>query len=215
VVILDMNGMEVIAKSLNLNTLDMLRYPYECPVGYKPSRDANLRGHLVPIDGALSHVEGLALYSLIRAIGAKRIVELGTFAGHSTNYLAAAARETGGIVDTVDNVWYWGGVIRGQAITLSNRRVVRQHKSDAYKYLLNKCEDNLVDFIFEDTSHTWRDTYRIIALACRKLRSGGILAIHDVAVCREVREAVEYSGLNFLSIAAWPSEFGLALWRKP
>ena len=90
---------------------------------------------------------------------AKRIVELGTLAGHSTNYLADAAMRSGGQVDTVDVVWWcWSDwVLRGRAIEWRFRRVVRQHKCEANFYLAQQPNDS-IDFIFEDTSHEYGNT---------------------------------------------------------
>ena len=200
----------------------------QCPTSYKPlrypergsgSKDVyRLRSQLVPMEGALSHVEGIVLYTLARTIGAQSIVELGTYAGHSTNYLAEAARYNGGRVDAVDLVRWWGGVLRGQAITLRNRMVVRQHKMDALKYLESRSDDS-IDFIFEDTNHGWNNTYQLIMTGTRKLRSGGIMVVHDVAVTGvegcDVDMAIESSGLDFHSFKVFPGEQGLAVWRKP
>lgn len=189
----------------------------ECPVRYKRSSDERLARQLVPLEGALSHTEGLALYGIAVATQAKRIIELGTFAGHSTNYLAAAARRNKGVVDTVDNVWYWGGVWRGQNITLGNRSVVKRHKSDALDYLCKQRMES-VDLIFEDTSHAYVGTTQLIYASRTTLKPGGILILHDAFVdvegC-EVRRAVKESPLEFLCITINPGRQGLAVWRKP
>jgi len=190
----------------------------DCPTHYRLSGNLRLRLNQVPAEGSLSHVDGVVLYTLARLLQAQNIIELGTFRGHSTNYLAEAVWKNGGRVDTVDLVRYWGKVWRGHAITLANRQVVRQHKADAYEYLLRRPQGS-VDMIFEDTSHDYYNTRGLIDLTKIVLKPGGLLVIHDVAVdkvpgCR-VQEAVDDSGLPFECFTVWPGNQGLAVWRKP
>ena len=167
------------------------------------------------ISGSIYPDEGKILYQLADMIEARHVLELGTFVGYSTNYLANAVRANWGLkgqVDTVDLVWYWGGVWRGRAIAPLNRLVVRQHKSDALSYLL-RCRDKRFDMIFEDTSHTYPNTKAIIRAAKHKLRPGGILVIHDAtSPVVGVAAAVADSGLLF---ATYHTECGLAVWHKP
>lgn len=163
---------------------------------------------------AIPHEDGKILFTLACFIKARHIVELGTFAGNGTNYLAAAAYYTDGWVDTVDLVWYWGGVLRGWAIEWRYRPYVCQYKSDAWEYLY-KQDDNSIDFIFEDSSHTYHNTTELIHLSKDKLRVGGILAVHDVLVDYvKAGEAVKDSGLEFLVADTAPHHRGVAVWRK-
>lgn len=202
------NGLDLYAA--RLHTLS-------CPVTYQQGKNDRLHDQLVSEEGSLSHVEGLILYALARSINAKNIIELGTYYGRSTNYLLAAAVTNGGRVRTVDNVRYWGGVVRGSKIMFRYLLNVELVKADARLWLLNQPLES-ADFIFEDTDHSYELTSSLICDASCVLRPGGILAIHDVAVelpeCR-VLEAVNDSGLEFTCLTCYPGLQGLAIWRKP
>jgi predicted O-methyltransferase YrrM len=189
-----------------------------CQVRYPTSKKTDLAAQGVPVEGAIADSEGRLLFAMAVASDAQKIVELGTYMGHSTNYLAEAARRTLGHVDTVDLKRIWNWHIRGSAITRKNRTVVTQHFCNAAKYL-ERLPDGSVDFIFEDTDHSFETTGMLIHLAQRKLRRGGILAVHDVFVSEvpscKVAEAIEASGLDFLCLKILPAQQGLAIWRKP
>src|SRR5258706_16484961 len=66
--------------------------------------DAQLRAAAEAAPGFMPADEGLALYEIAaRAAPAGPLLEVGTYCGKSTIYLAAAARECAGTVVTVDH----------------------------------------------------------------------------------------------------------------
>ena len=194
----------------------LIYYDTECPIRVRISCNPVLAKQLIPFQGSIAHNDGVILYSLIRTLKPKRVVELGTFRGISTNYMAAACAQNKVIMDTVDNVRYWGGIIRGINISWRYRRWIQQHKADAVTWLKEQ-PNNSIDFIFEDTSHTFENTRDIIQLAQDKLRIEGTLILHDVNVKEkgcEVMKAVKESALPFLCTTIEPGLQGLAIWRK-
>ncbi len=84
--------------------IDMLRIllvaPWVVPdfLGFRKVVDARLSKHMRSVFVPVSRSQGQMLYLIARSIEAKRIVEFGTSFGISTLYLAAAAKETGGVV---------------------------------------------------------------------------------------------------------------------
>jgi MMP 1-O-methyltransferase len=65
--------------------------------------DSALRAAAEAATGFMPAAEGLALYETALAAPAGPLLEIGTYCGKSTLYLAAAARETGATVITVDH----------------------------------------------------------------------------------------------------------------
>ena len=66
--------------------------------------DATLRAAAEAAPGFMPAEEGLALYRAgLAGGGVGPLVEIGTYCGKSTIYLAAAAREAGTVVVTVDH----------------------------------------------------------------------------------------------------------------
>jgi predicted O-methyltransferase YrrM len=131
----------------------------------EPDRLRRLR-NLEPETAAL-----LAL--VVRAAGAREIVEIGTSNGYSAIWLADAARATGGAVTSVD-VEEWPGVaanLRAAGVTV--RRVI----ADGGAFLAG-LPDAGVDLLFLDAERVeylgwWPHPARVV-------RPGGLLAMDNV-----------------------------------
>lgn len=126
---------------------------------------------------------GPFLASMIKMIGAKIIVESGTFTGKTTWHLANAVANLNGMVYTIDVV---------DVMT----QEVRDHKN--IKFLLGSSIDVLnefsstIDFLFLDSVHKYDYLLDEFGAGHQKLKTGGILAIHDSLALLGVQRFVEY-----------------------
>ena len=150
---------------------------------------------------------------VVRAAGARRIVEIGTSNGYSTIWLADAAADTGGNVVTVD-VEEWPGV-RDNLDRAGVAATVDFLLSDGGAYLAGLA-DASVDLLFLDAERVeypgwWPHPVRV-------LRTGGVLAVDNVLSHPD--EVAEFLGLvgadgRFVGTTAAVGK-GLYLgWRGP
>lgn len=110
---------------------------------------------------------------LVRAVGARQILEIGTSNGYSTLWLAEAAMANGGTVTTVE---VSGFKVRLAAETFAKSGIgqaIHQLHEEAGAALARFGDDSF-DFIFLDTNRSaypawWMDVRRV-------LRPGGLLA---------------------------------------
>ena len=110
---------------------------------------------------------------LLRATGARDVVEVGTSNGYSAIWLADAARDTGGTVTTVD-IEDRPGVAGNFARAGVD---VRRELTDAADFLAGR-PDASIDLLFLDAERTeyaswWPHPARV-------LRPGGVLAVDNV-----------------------------------
>lgn len=119
---------------------------------------------------------GRFLYQLVRASGARRVVEIGTACGFSTVWLALAARANQGRVTSID----FSADKQPRAIENLEAFGVSQHVTlecfDAGEWL-TALEASPVDFLFLDADRTrYRDLWKQI---CRVLRPGGLVVMDN------------------------------------
>ncbi|MDG4824903.1 class I SAM-dependent methyltransferase [Asanoa sp. WMMD1127] len=113
------------------------------------------------------------LAQLVRIVGARRVVEIGTSNGYSTIWLAVAARDVGGRVVSVD-VQEWPELranLRRAGVSVDLRLL----EGGAY---LASLPSGSVDLLFLDAEREeyagwWPDPIRV-------LRPGGVLAVDNV-----------------------------------
>lgn len=115
---------------------------------------------------------GEFLSVLIRATGARRVLEIGTSNGYSTLWLAEAVKATGGSVITVELSEYKVRVASETFARSGLASVISLVHDDAGR-ALNRAEAGAFDFIFLDSERSeypgwWTQLRRI-------LRSGGLL----------------------------------------
>jgi len=131
--------------------------------------------------------EALARY----VSGASTVVEIGVFEGVNTVILSKAMRKDGKTFG-IDPFFKGGmGVCYHKLITETHlrRNKVRQHVSLIEKYSFDAVNDipEKVDFIFIDGDHSWEGISKDWPLYSDKLKSGGIMALHDTSLIAEDR----------------------------
>ncbi|MEU4689546.1 class I SAM-dependent methyltransferase [Actinoplanes sp. NPDC023714] len=164
--------------------------------------DADLMAAAAAAEGFMPDDEGSALAEAALAAPAGPILEVGSYLGKSTLYLAAAARARGGKVVTVDHHrgseehqpgWEYHDPslvdpAAGLIDTLPGfRRTIAAAKAeDVVVAVVARAEDlariwgTPLAFLFLDGSHTDESAQRDLASWAPHLAAGGILAIHDV-----------------------------------
>ena len=113
--------------------------------------------------------------NLAGAIGAENIIETGTFEGLTTLWLIS----TGAHVTTVESDPERAQNAREFFNSLGVGDQVRVITEDALHVLRSKGDDTY-DLAFLDDDHTSDHVYAEITEAKRIVRSGGIIAVHDV-----------------------------------
>jgi predicted O-methyltransferase YrrM len=96
---------------------------------------------------------GEFLAVLVRATGARRILEIGTSNGYSTLWLAAAAQAAGGLVTTVERSDFKVGLARGNFERAALGASIRLVHGDAAAFLA-RAGPASVEFLFLDSERT-------------------------------------------------------------
>jgi predicted O-methyltransferase YrrM len=119
---------------------------------------------------------GEFLSVLIRATGARGVLEIGTSNGYSTLWLAEAVRATGGSVITVEFSEYKVGLASATFARSGLGSLISLVHDDAGRVLL-RTEESAFDFIFLDSERAeypgWWPQLR------RVLRPGGLLVVDN------------------------------------
>lgn len=119
---------------------------------------------------------GEFLSVLVRAMAARRVLEIGTSNGYSTLWLAEAARAIGGSVTTVELSDYKVGLAAENFARSGLASFIRQVQDDAGR-VLRESEDGAYDLVFLDSERPeypgwWPDLRRV-------LRRGGLLVVDN------------------------------------
>jgi len=119
---------------------------------------------------------GEFLSLLVRATGARRVLEIGTSNGYSTLWLAEAARATGGRVTTVESSAYKIGLASTTFARSGLGSFISLVHDDAGP-VLQRSDGDAFDFVFLDSERTeypgWWPQLR------RVLRPGGLLVVDN------------------------------------
>jgi predicted O-methyltransferase YrrM len=199
--------------------------PQKCAVGTFPI-------------GSIFKEEGEILYSMIRAINPQSVIEVGTWYGCSATHMAKALMDLQSKIKiyAIDNAfdgraleWDSGNCATiGSLIPDIYRPYVDIHLANMEDEII-KFPDNSVDFIFEDSAHTYYTTHFMAMQAQRVLKPGGFFTFHDV-LCSHINgvfhegviSEVMQKGLKDAGIfdevntcLVNPSTFGLGIWQKP
>ncbi|MEZ5439839.1 MAG: O-methyltransferase [Lysobacteraceae bacterium] len=119
---------------------------------------------------------GEFLSVLVRAMTARRILEIGTSNGYSTLWLADAAHAVGGHVTTVELSEYKTDLAASNFAQAGLADVITQRRQDAGQ-VLTEAADESVDLLFLDSERSeyvaWWPALR------RVLRKGGLLVVDN------------------------------------
>jgi len=124
----------------------------------------------------ITHDTGEFLAVLVRAMGARRILEIGTSNGYSTLWLAEAAAAHDGLVTTVELSPKKVAMARDNVVRAGLQERVRQVEGDAGD-VLAASDDAAFDIVFLDSERTaylaWLPQIE------RVLRPGGLIVVDN------------------------------------
>lgn len=169
--------------------------------------------------GSISYTDGLILYGLAKSLKPKEIIELGTFIGTSTVFLIAGAKEGGTeSIVTVDRsnelIEQLHGKAWGENInSISYEPVVVSKVQMLCTDFLATMQDASLEFIFEDTDHTYETTAAVVELAKEKLVPSGFIIFHD-ALMTPMQEAFTATGIGEEVLVFPGTACGLGIWRN-
>lgn len=193
------------AHEFGLPAVDMLAYARQDETGGFPEKWPG---------GSIWDGEGRLLYALVRATGARKVLEFGTGHGCATSHLARALKDNGeGVVvtlDTPDSI-----DIASYAIAADLEPLVVRILEDGLAWA--RRNDSIdFDVIFEDGPHTVEFTREAAALCLPRLKRGGCYIVHDVYGPHEdnVWPALTSVLPDAKRLKVDPSYCGLGYWRK-
>lgn len=120
--------------------------------------------------------EGRLLQFLLHAIGAKKVVEIGTLAGYSGAWIARALPADGALY-TLERSSKHAAIARQSFARAGVAERVHLLEGDALVNLAKLTPHGPFDFVFIDADKT--STPRYLDWAERNLRAGGIVAVHN------------------------------------
>ena len=164
-------------------SIDDRTYDYLCNVSVKePELLHQLRIETAKMDYAVMQIspeQGQFMSLLIKLMGAKRAIEIGTFTGYSSICIASAMAENGELICCdISPQWtriaekYWA-----LAELENNIKLFSQPAELTLQKLLDDGAEKTFDFIFIDADKQNYITYYEMAL--RLLRKGGMIAVDN------------------------------------
>ena len=149
------------------------------------------------------------LYSLAHVIGARETVEIGTKYGYTSVVLGIYAKEVGGTHTAVDISEDAIGQIEmfNRKLKL-NIETVCENSGDVEWH-------RWIDLIHIDGDHSYEGCKRDISNWSKHIRQGGIIAFHDYASHRSLRDAInEEFDPEIWQMLVIKGNPGLALWSR-
>ena len=157
----------------NLDTYTIAHSHPETPLLRKIRRETHLQ---VLMPQMLSGpVQGGLLAMLVRAISARRVLEIGTFTGYAALWMAQAL-PTDGLIHTIDRNEELAGRVRSYFDQAEVSHKIQYHLGDAQKVIPTL--DETFDLVFIDAD---KDHYqRYYELIINKVRVGGFIIADNV-----------------------------------
>jgi caffeoyl-CoA O-methyltransferase len=164
-------------------SIDDRTYDYLCNVAVnEPELLTRLREETAQLDYSVMQIspeQGQFMSLLIRLMGAKRAIEIGTFTGYSSICIASAMPQDGELIccDTSPQ-WtaiaekYWALAGLEDKITLYT-----QPAEKTLEMLLDEGAEKTFDFIFVDADK--QNYIKYYEMALRLLRKGGMMAVDN------------------------------------
>ncbi|MCK5017059.1 MAG: class I SAM-dependent methyltransferase [Candidatus Peribacteraceae bacterium] len=219
-----MNAKTAITRKVRLTHIGKAGFPNKEPWGDWEHDWASAKNWNVP-RGPWDDIQGwfdfADLYNaqIARATGACHFVEVGSWLGKSTTYLASKIKESGKDIK-LDCVDTWAGGTES-LLNGSVNKLVEESGGSVYSQFLNNLsnagliervnaivsdsaqaaelyDDGELDFVFIDADHTYEAVIGDLRAWLPKLRTGGVLGGHDFdeeGVSRAVAEFAEETGL--------------------
>lgn len=137
------------------------------------------------LQGAVLSLDAQILYSLCKAKAPKSVLEIGTYVGHSTAYLASALGE-GARITTVDIMdvnedpaapWKKEGLTKPAEVMKDLGVEVNFHVSSATEFFRGNKER--FDLVFVDGDHSYAAALNDIGYAIEAIADGGLIVLHD------------------------------------
>jgi predicted O-methyltransferase YrrM len=125
------------------------------------------------------------LWFLIRTLGFRDVLEIGTYLGGTTELLADAVSATGGSVLTLDPATAANEVvaaISGWPAAAREATTFKQISSGDYFYLGSLDNRREFDLIFVDGNHVHDYVLFDLTLSAQRIRPGGILAVDNAEI---------------------------------
>lgn len=157
-----------------------------------------LYGRLKDLWLPVSRETGELLYMLVRAIGARTIVEFGTSFGISSLYIAAALRDNGG-GRLISSEFEPGKIARArrnlEEAGLAD--LVEIRAGDAMETLANDLPETIDLLLLDGAKALYADIFDLVE---PKLRTGALILADDAEMCPEYLERIRAAKDRYLSI---------------
>ncbi len=170
-----------------------------------PTVPEELKQAALPDDQAAQVIESSepevsrTLYVMARLLRARKIAEVGVFRGATSRFLARALQDNGGgelfLVDMSEDALKAAESMVGDAPGVNLRNLLGS--STAEEVLAAVPPD--LDLVYLDADHTEAGVRAELAKWIPRIRSGGIVAVHDsVGISGVCKAVVEYAGSHTL-----------------
>ncbi|MGZ9724313.1 O-methyltransferase [Rhizobium miluonense] len=158
----------------------------------------DLYGRLKDLWLPVSRETGELLYMLVRAIGARTVVEFGTSFGISSLYIAAALRDNGG-GRLISSEFEPGKIARAQQNLeeASLADLVEIRAGDAMETLARDLPEAVDLLLLDGAKALYPDVFNLVE---EKLRKGALILADDAEMCPEYLERIRASKGPYLSL---------------
>ncbi|MGG6899000.1 O-methyltransferase [Rhizobium sp. BR 315] len=158
----------------------------------------DLYGRLKDLWLPVSRETGELLYMLVRAIGARTVVEFGTSFGISSLYIAAALRDNGG-GRLISSEFEPGKIARAQQNLEKTglADLVEIRAGDAMETLARDLPEAIDLLLLDGAKALYADIFDLVE---EKLRKGALILADDAEMCPEYLERIRASKGRYLSL---------------